>query len=143
MVGCETATTSIRTGDEVTVSCAEGSVGRVYAGVIPVQVTRTDLSTLARPRTRLMVNLGNPEVAFQTSFLPNDGVGLARLEFIVAEYIKVHPMALLQAQRITDPAVRAQIERLTEGYARPADFFVRELAEGVAIESPRRSTRNP
>ena len=90
-----------------------------------------------------MVNLGNPEVAFQTSFLPNDGVGLARLEFIVAEYIKVHPMALLQAQRITDPAVRAQIERLTEGYVRPADFFVRELAEGVAIESPRRSTRNP
>ena len=143
VVGCETATTSIRTGDEVTVSCAEGSVGRVYAGVIPVQVSRTDLSTLARPRTRLMVNLGNPEVAFQTSFLPNDGVGLARLEFIVAEYIKVHPMALLQAQRITDPAVRAQIERLTEGYARPADFFVRELAEGVAIESPRRSTRNP
>ena len=143
VVGCETATTSIKTGDAVTVSCAEGSVGRVYAGVIPVQVTRTDLSTLARPRTRLMVNLGNPEVAFQTSFLPNDGVGLARLEFIVAEYIKVHPMALLQAQRITDPAVRAQIERLTEGYARPADFFVRELAEGVAIESPRRSTRNP
>ncbi|MFZ2648814.1 MAG: phosphoenolpyruvate synthase [Burkholderiaceae bacterium] len=132
VVGCNSATTSIRTGDEVTVSCAEGSVGRVYAGLIPVAVTRTDLSTLARPRTRLLVNLGNPELAFQTSFLPNDGVGLARLEFIVAEHIKVHPMALVQPQRIDDPAVRAQIDRLTQGYARPTDYFVRELAEGVA-----------
>ncbi len=131
VVGCESATTSIRTGDEVTVSCAEGSVGRVYAGVIPVEVIRTDLSTLARPRTHVMVNLGNPELAFQTSFLPNDGVGLARMEFIIAEHILVHPMALLQPQRIDDAAVRAQIDRLTEGYARPADYFIRELAEGV------------
>jgi pyruvate,water dikinase len=107
-------------------------VGRVYAGVIPVTTIRTDLSTLARPRTHLMVNVGNPDIAFQTSFLPNDGVGLARLEFIVAEYIKVHPMALVHPQRIDDAAVREQIDRLTEGFVRPADFFVRELAEGVA-----------
>jgi pyruvate, water dikinase len=131
VVGCESATTSIRTGDEVTVSCAEGSVGRVYAGIAQVEIVRTDLSTLAQPRTHVMVNLGNPELAFQTSFLPNDGVGLARLEFIIAEHIQVHPMALLQPQRIDDAAVRAKIERLTEAYARPADYFIRELAEGV------------
>ncbi len=132
VVGCESATSAIKTGDEVTVSCAEGSVGQVYAGIVAVTVMRTDLTTLARPRTHIMVNVGNPDAAFQTGLLPTDGVGLARLEFIVAEHIRVHPMALLHPQRIADAQVRAQIERLTEGYARPADFFVRELAEGVA-----------
>jgi pyruvate, water dikinase len=131
VVGCETATTAIRSGDDVTVSCAEGSVGRVYAGIAQVETLRTDLTTLPRPRTQVMVNLGNPDLAFQTSFLPNDGVGLARMEFIIAEHIKVHPMALLQPQRIDDATVRAQIDRLAQGHARPADYFIRELAEGV------------
>jgi len=133
VVGCDSATTAIRTGDEVTVSCAEGNVGHVYAGTIPVTVTRTDLSALARPRTHVMVNLGNPDIAFQTSFLPSDGVGLARMEFIVAEHIKIHPMALVHPERIDDAGVREQIARLTEGYARPADFFVRQLSEGVGM----------
>jgi pyruvate, water dikinase len=133
VVGCDTATTAIHTGDEVTVSCAEGAVGRVYAGTIPVTITRTDLSTLQRPRTHIMVNLGNPDTAFQTSFLPNDGVGLARMEFIVAEHIRVHPMALVHPERIDDAAVRAQIARLTEDHASPGDYFVRELAEGVGM----------
>ncbi len=133
VVGCDTATTTIRSGDEVTVSCAEGAVGQVYAGIIPVSITRTDLSTLPRPRTRVMVNLGNPDTAFQTSFLPNDGVGLARMEFIVAEHIRVHPMALVHPERIDDASVRAQIARLTEGYAQPSEYFVRELAEGVGL----------
>ena len=132
VVGCESATTSIRTGDDITVSCAEGNVGRVYAGIIPVTITRTDLSTLARPQTHLMVNIGNPDIAFQTRFLPNDGVGLARLEFIVAEHIKVHPMALVHPEKIDDPRVRDQIARLTEGFARPQEFFVQQLSEGVA-----------
>jgi pyruvate, water dikinase len=133
VVGCDTATTAIRSGDEVTVSCAEGAVGHVYEGIIPVSITRTDLSTLERPRTQVMVNLGNPDTAFQTSFLPNDGVGLARMEFIVAEHIRVHPMALVHPERIDDAAVREQIARLTEGDATPADYFVRELAEGVGM----------
>jgi pyruvate,water dikinase len=133
VVGCDTATTSIRSGDEVTVSCAEGAVGRVYAGRVPVTVTRTDVSTLARPRTQVMVNLGNPDIALQTSFVPNDGVGLARMEFIIAEHIRVHPMALVHPERIDDAAVREQIARLTAGHARPADFFVRELSEGVGL----------
>jgi pyruvate, water dikinase len=133
VVGCDTATTAIRSGDEVTVSCADGAVGLVYEGIIPVTVTRTDLSTLQRPRTQVMVNLGNPDTAFQTSFLPNDGVGLARMEFIVAEHIRVHPMALVHPERIDDAAVREQIARLTEGHATPSEYFVRQLSEGVGM----------
>jgi len=78
-----------------------------------------------------MVNIGNPDTAFQTAMLPNDGVGLARMEFIVAEHIKAHPMALVHPEKIDDPAVRDEIARLTHGDERPADFFVRQLAEGV------------
>jgi pyruvate,water dikinase len=131
VVGCDHATTAIATGDEVTVSCAEGATGRVYAGAIAFTKTSTDVSTLARPSTHLMVNLGNPDIAFQTALLPSDGVGLARMEFIVAEHIKVHPMALVHPEKIDDEAVRAQIVELTRGYASPADYFVRQLAEGV------------
>ena len=131
VVGCDSATESIRTGEEVTVSCAEGDVGRVYAGRLPVKRVRTDLSTLPRPRTRIMINIGNPDIAFQTRFLPNDGVGLARMEFIIAEHIKVHPMALVHPEKIDDPDVRAEIDRLTHLFARPADYFVTRLSEGV------------
>ncbi|MGZ8319728.1 MAG: phosphoenolpyruvate synthase, partial [Telluria sp.] len=131
IVGCGTATQAIKTGDEITVSCAEGDVGRVYAGNIPFTVTSTDLSALQMPATHMMVNIGNPETAFKTRFLPNDGVGLARMEFIVAEYIKVHPMALVHPERIDDAAVRTAIDKLTRAYASPADYFVRQLAEGV------------
>jgi pyruvate,water dikinase len=131
IVGCERATEAIRTGDEVTVSCAEGDVGHVYAGRVAFSKTSTDLSVLQMPRTHLMVNIGNPETAFQTRFLPNDGVGLARMEFIVAEYIRIHPMALVHPERVLDAAVRADIERLTRQYASPADYFVRMLSEGV------------
>ena len=131
VIGCESATEDIRTGDEVTVSCAEGDTGHVYAGRIPFRIVRTDLSELPRPQTHLMVNLGNPDLAFRTGLLPSDGVGLARMEFIVAEHIRVHPMALVHPERVDDPQVRDEIAKLTRGYARPADYFVRQLAEGV------------
>jgi pyruvate,water dikinase len=133
VVGCDNATTALRTGDVVTVSCAQGIVGNVYAGKVPMTRTSTDVSGMVRPRTHLMVNLGNPDTAFQTSFLPNDGVGLARMEFIVSEYIKTHLMALKHPDRIDDPAVRLEIEKLTQGFARPEDFFVRQLSEGVGM----------
>ncbi len=132
VVGCDDATETLRTGDEITVSCAEGDTGFVYAGRVPFDTVRTDLSTLPRPRTQLMINLGNPDVAFQNSFLPVDGVGLARIEFIVAEHIRAHPMALLHPERIDDTGVRAEIAALTRAYARPADYFVQRLSEGVA-----------
>jgi pyruvate,water dikinase len=131
LVGCGNATAVIRTGDEVTVSCAEGDAGHVYAGRLPFRLSSVDLATLPMPRTRLMVNIGNPDTAFKTRFLPNDGVGLARMEFIVAEHIRIHPMALVHPEQVTDAAVRAEIDRITDGYPAPADYFVRELSEGV------------
>ena len=131
VVGCGDATTALRTGEEVTVSCAQGDMGRVYAGVLPFTCTSTDLSALARPSVHLMVNLGNPDLAFQTARLPTDGVGLARMEFIVAEHIRVHPMALVHPQRVDDARVRAQIDQVTAGFERPTDYFVHRLAEGV------------
>lgn len=131
VVGAENATTSINTGEMITVSCAEGEVGKVYEGKIPFEVNKVDLSAMRRPHTKVMINLGNPDLAFKTSFIPNDGVGLARMEFIIAESIRVHPMALVHPERIGDDSVRKEIQRLTAGYEKAGDFFIERLAEGV------------
>ena len=131
VVGTDNATETIPDGEMVTVSCAGGDEGRVYRGKLEWEVIETDLSDLPRPRTKIMINLGNPDLAFATSFLPNDGVGLARLEFIINEYIKAHPMALRHPERIRDPEVRRAIESLIVGYADGSDYFVRKLSEGV------------
>jgi pyruvate,water dikinase len=132
IVGAETATDVLRNGQEVTVSCAEGETGKVYAGRLPFETTRVDLVELERPRTKVMLNVGNPEEAFRLSFLPNDGVGLARMEFIINSAIQIHPMALLEYERLEDAGLRAEIERRTQGYADKAQFFVDRLASGVA-----------
>jgi len=131
VVGAEKATANIKSGEKVTVSCAEGDVGKVYKGEIPFVVNKTDLSTLKKPVTRIMINLGNPELAFKTSFIPNDGIGLARMEFIISEYIKIHPMALVHPERVTDTRERGTIDRMTQGYEKLSDFFVERLSEGV------------
>jgi pyruvate,water dikinase len=131
IVGAEHATERLKQDAEATVSCAEGEVGKVYAGALAFEVGTVDLSAMERSATEIMVNLGNPDLAFQISFLPVDGVGLARMEFIISEAIKVHPMALTHPERVEDPAERAEIERLTAGYIRPADYFVEKLSEGV------------
>jgi pyruvate,water dikinase len=131
IVGTENATEKLAAGQLVTVSCAQGESGKVYTGQVPFEVRRTDLARLERPRTKIMLILGNPELAFKRSFLPNDGVGLARMEFIITEHIKAHPMALLHPERIADEAERRQLAALTRGYAQPADFFVERLAEGI------------
>lgn len=132
VVGCNDATEKISTGDEITVSCADGDTGHVYAGALPYTTTSTDLSSLPMPHTHIMVNIGNPDIAFQTSFIPNDGVGLARMEFIVAEHIKVHPMALVHPERVADAGERERLERLVRSWPSPADYFVERLSEGVA-----------
>lgn len=132
IVGAGSATQAIKTGDVVSVSCAEGEVGKVYAGKIEFERDTVDISGLARPATEIMMNVGNPDVAFGLAALPNDGVGLARMEFIIANSIKAHPMALAHPDRVADAEVRAQIEELTVGYGSPADFFVQRLSEGVA-----------
>ena len=131
VVGTENATEKLADGQQVTVSCAEGETGRVYAGKIPFEVRRTDLATLPRPHTKMMLILANPDIAFQMSFLPNDGVALARMEFIITEHIKAHPMALLHPERIGSALERRALEQLTRGYAHPRDFFVQRLAEGL------------
>jgi pyruvate, water dikinase len=130
VVGTETATEVLKTGARVTISCAGGEVGAVYEGDVPFQVTRVDASTLALPRTDIMVNLGNPDLAFRTAMMPNAGVGLARLEFIINEHIGIHPMALVHPERIP-PAEQQRITELAYGFASPREYFVRNLAEGV------------
>ncbi len=131
VVGTEHATEVLRNGETVTVSCAEGAIGKVYEGEVKFHKQVTDVTGLQRPATEIMVNLGNPELAFQTSLLPCDGVGLARMEFIVNEHIKVHPMAVLHPERIADEAERARVQALWAGYPDGASYFVEKLAEGV------------
>ena len=96
---------------------------RVYDGRLPFETTRVDASKLERPRTAIMLNLGNPELAFRTAMLPNDGVGLARMEFIISEHIGVHPMALVNPDKVTSAEARAAIEQRVRNYPRPADYF--------------------
>ncbi len=132
IVGTEVGTDTLRDGQVVTVSCAEGDTGFVYEGRLAFEVRRTNLKTLRRPRTKVMMNVGNPEEAFALSFIPNDGVGLAREEFIITTFIKIHPLALLNYGTLTDPEVKRQIEALTVGYADKPQFFVEKLAQGAA-----------
>lgn len=131
VIGCENATSAIKSGGLVTVSCAEGDVGKVYEGRLDFEVKHTDLSQLQRPKTKIMLNLGNPELAFKHSFLPNDGVGLARMEFIITEYIKAHPLALIHPESVQDAGELEKLKHLTAGYAKPEEFFIQRLAEGV------------
>jgi pyruvate,water dikinase len=133
VVGTEHGTDLLRDGQVVTVSCAEGETGLVYDGALPFTVERVVLKDVPRPTTKVMLNVGNPEEAFALSFLPNDGVGLAREEFIINNAIKVHPLALLDYERLDDPALKADIDRLTMGYTNKAQFFVDRLAQGVAM----------
>ena len=130
VVGCGNATTTLRTGQRVTVACAGGDVGTVYDGAVPFTTTRLPAEALVLPRTGIMVNLGNPALAFRTAMLPNAGVGLARMEFIISEHIGIHPMALVHPERVDD-ADRRRIAERARGYDSPRDFFVRSLAEGV------------
>jgi pyruvate, water dikinase len=129
-VGTGDATSVVLSGETVTVSCAEGDTAHVYRGEAEVRTTVSQRD-VARPRTRVMVNLGNPDLAFETSFLPNDGVGLARMEFSLAAEVKVHPLAALHPERVEDAEQRTAIRQLIGGYADGAAYFVERLAEGI------------
>ncbi|MBI4061101.1 MAG: phosphoenolpyruvate synthase, partial [Elusimicrobia bacterium] len=133
VIGAETATSAVRDGREVTVSCAEGETGFVYDGRLPFEVERVDLGSLARPRTQIMLNAADPREAFGLSRIPNSGVGLAREEFIITNFVKIHPMALVHPERVADPKARAEIARLTAGYEDKPRYFVDKLAEGAAM----------
>jgi pyruvate,water dikinase len=130
VVGCGDATDTLKTGQELTVSCAEGDTGYVYEGRQDFEVTKLELDNIERPKTKLMLNIGNPEGAFENCRLPSDGVGLARLEFIINNSIRVHPSALLHYDTL-EPGVQAEIDRIAAGYPDRRSYYVQRLAEGV------------
>jgi pyruvate,water dikinase len=133
VVGTGNGSEVLADGQVVTVSCAEGEAGSVYRGALPFERRQVDLATMPRTATRVMLNVGNPGEAFRLAALPNDGVGLARIEFIIASFVRVHPLALLHPERVADAAARAEIDTLTAGYADRGEYFVERLAEGVGM----------
>jgi pyruvate,water dikinase len=130
VVGTGKATKVLKNSQKVTVSCAEGERGLVYAGILPFKIRRINIAKLKRPKTKIMMNLGEPDQAFSLSFIPNDGVGLAREEFIIANQIKIHPLALINYKK-QSAKIKKQIDQLTVGYKDKKQFFVDKLAEGV------------
>ncbi len=133
IVGTNNGTQKIKNNQKITVSCAEGEKGFVYNGLMKYKIRRTNLKKLKKPKTKIMMNLGNPEQAFEFSFIPNEGVGLAREEFIINEYIKIHPLALLNFGKLKDKKAKKKIEEMTSGYKDKADFFVDRLSQGIAM----------
>jgi pyruvate,water dikinase len=133
VVGTSNATLKIANNSPITVSCAGGEEGIVYKGLLKFKVDKTDIKNLQRPKTKIMMNIGSPDLAFEYSMIPNDGVGLAREEFIIDSHIKIHPLALIHLDKINDKKTRAVINNLTKGYSNKAQYFVDKLAEGVAI----------
>ncbi|MFH1522601.1 MAG: phosphoenolpyruvate synthase [Patescibacteria group bacterium] len=141
IVGTNNASKKIKAGQKITINCAEGEVGYVYAGELPYEIKKTNIKNLAKPKTKIMINIGEPDLAFSTSFIPNDGVGLARLEFIINNYIKIHPLALINYKKHENTKTRkhwdtktlGQIDKLTEGYSDKSQFFIDKLAQGIAM----------
>lgn len=132
VVGTSTATEVLKEGQEITLSCAEGDQGHIYDGTLTFETEEIDLGTLPATRTAVMVNIASPAAAFQWWRLPTAGVGLARMEFIINNLIKIHPMALVHPERVTSEKDLQQIRTLTRGYDDPKDFFVDTLALGIA-----------
>jgi len=133
VVGTENASHIIKGGEKITVDCSSGDDGFIYPGIVSYKVKKTNIKNLGRPKTKMMMNIGTPEMAFTSSFIPNDGVGLAREEFIVNNYIKAHPLALINYPNIEDKKAKKEIEKITEGWTDKKQFFIDKLAQGVGI----------
>ncbi|MEH2035420.1 phosphoenolpyruvate synthase [Nostoc sp.] len=131
IVGCGNATDILKPGQEVTISCAEGEEGKVYPGLLPFEVKEVPLENLPRTRTKILMNVGNPQEALSLSAIPNDGVGLARTEFIIANQIQIHPMALIHYDSLKDEFVKAKIADITSLYDDKPQYFVDKLAQGI------------
>ena len=132
VVGTNNGTEVIPQGKDITVDCSGGSAGIVYKGKLPFKINEINIAKLPETKTHITMNVGSPDQAFEESFIPNDGVGLAREEFIINSYIKVHPLALLHFNELKDANVKKQIADLTVGYKDKADYFIDKLAEWVA-----------
>jgi pyruvate, water dikinase len=133
IVGTNNATDVVTTGMPITIDCTEGEKGIVYDQLLKFSVKKIDVRKVAALKTKIMINIGYPDEAFALSFLPNDGVGLAREEFIITESIQVHPMALVEFEKVKDPEIQKRINELTVGYADKRQFFVDKLAMGVSL----------
>ncbi len=132
VVGAKDAVRVLKNSQEVTVSCAEGEVGKIYEGILKFEIEKVDVSKLPRPKTKIMMNLGNPELAFSLAKLPVDGIGLARMEFIINNFIKAHPMAIKHIEMLSDTE-RALVDELAFPFDGDAkEFFIKTLSEGVA-----------
>lgn len=132
IVGCGNATEILSDGQSVTIACCEGDTGQVYSGQIPFEKLETRLDQVPVVSTPVMLNVASPDIAFKFAALPHAGVGLAREEFIINNYIKVHPQALLEHRRLNDPALTAEIERIIRGFPDEETFFVKKLSYGIA-----------
>jgi len=132
IVGTNNATRILKSAQEITLSCAEGELGFVYSGRIPFEEKSIQLDQVPRIKTKIMLNIGSPVGAFRWWQLPCHGIGLARMEFIINSIIKIHPMALIHLEKVTDGKVRKKIEQLTSGYANRSEYFVDNLAKGIA-----------
>ena len=133
IVGTENGTEVLKDDIDVTVSCGEGETGFVYSGLLPFEINRVNVAAMEKPKTKVMMNLGNPEEAFRLSAIPNDGVGLARMEFIISNWIKIHPMALLKPEEVKNSRDKAEIEKITKGYEDKSQYFIEKLAQGIAM----------
>ncbi|CEK10283.1 phosphoenolpyruvate synthase [Legionella hackeliae] len=132
VVGCGDATKTIKDGDEVTVSCSEGDTGYVYQGLLPFEQISLDVDTMPELPLKIMLNVGNPERAFAFQAIPNAGVGLARLEFLISNTIGIHPKALLEYDKIQDKQLKEFINEKTAAYASPVEYYIERLKEGIA-----------
>jgi pyruvate,water dikinase len=141
IVGTEKATQLIKTGDEITVDCSRGEVGEVLEGLVPYEVERIDLASIPQTKTKIMMNVGIPEQAFSQAQIPNDGVGLARIEFVIGSHIGIHPLALLDYEKLKKEAKKDKkiekvvtvIEEKAYNYENKADFYIDKLAQGIAM----------
>lgn len=133
VVGTNDATEKLKTGENVTVSCAEGETGFIYKGKLPFEIERHNLGKIPKTKTKIMMNIGTPEQAFEQSFIPNEGVGLAREEFIINSHIKIHPKALINYNKIKNKEVKKKIDKITVGYKNKKQFFIDKLAEGIGM----------
>jgi pyruvate,water dikinase len=133
VVGCGTATSDLQTGQEVTVSCADGDEGKVYQGLLHIEDDEICLSSLPQTRTKILINVGNPEDISRLATLPCDGVGVARMEFIIANQVKIHPLALVDFDELRDDSLKRQISDLTMYYEHKPDYFVDKIAEGIGM----------
>ncbi|HMB65299.1 MAG TPA: PEP/pyruvate-binding domain-containing protein, partial [Patescibacteria group bacterium] len=132
VVGTGDVSEKVNTKEDITVDASQGETGYIYEGKLDYKINTTDIKNLKKPQTQMMMNVGSPDLAFPSSFVPNDGIGLARLEFIINNHIKIHPLALLDYRKLKDKELKKKIDEITGGFEDTKEFFIQKLAEGVA-----------